>query len=59
MKGLSGIVIINGREPAEETAKKSEEENIPIMVSKMSAFELAGKLYAMGISGMKNDVKGV
>ncbi len=51
MKELSGIVIINGREPEEETVKKAEEEHIPIMVSKMTAFELSGKLYALGLSG--------
>ena len=59
MKGLSGIVIINGREPEEETIKKAEEENIPIMVSKLSAFELIGKLYILGISGIRNNVDGV
>ncbi|MFQ5867358.1 MAG: serine kinase [bacterium] len=51
MKELSGIVIINGREPEEETVKRAESENIPIMVSKMPAFELIGKLYSLGISG--------
>ncbi len=56
MKELSGIVIINGREPEEETIKKADEENIPIMVSKMSAFELIGKLYTLGISGIRNNV---
>ena len=56
MKELSGIVIINGREPEEETIKKADEENIPIMVSKMPAFELVGKLYTSGISGIRNNV---
>ncbi len=51
MKELSGIVIINNREPEEETVKKAEEEHIPIMVSKMTAFELSGKLYALSLSG--------
>ena len=51
MKGLSGIVIVNGREPEEETIKKAEVEKIPIMVSTLPAFELIGQLYAMGISG--------
>jgi len=55
MKGLTGIVIINGREPEEETIKKAEEENIPIMVSSMTAFELSGKLYALVLSGTKNN----
>jgi len=54
MKGLSGIVLINGREPQEETVAKAEEENLPIMVSQMTAFELSGRLYAM-LSGTKND----
>ncbi len=59
MKGLSGIVIINDREPEEVTINKAEIENIPIMVSKMPAFELIGKLYILGITGSKSNVKGV
>ena len=59
MKGLSGIVIINGREPEEDTVKKAEEENISIMVSKMTAFELSGKLYALSFSGTKNGDEGI
>ena len=59
MKGLSGIVIINGREPEEETVKKAEEENISIMVSTMTAFELSGKLYALIFSGTKNGAEGI
>ncbi len=59
MKELSGIVIINGRVPEEVTIKKANKENIPIMVSTMPAFELIGKLYTLGIAGMKSDVKGV
>ena len=59
MKGLSGIVIINGREPEEETVKKAEEENISILVSTMTAFELSGKLYALLFSGTKNDAEGI
>lgn len=59
MKGLSGIVIINGREPEEETIKKAQEENISILVSTMTAFELSGKLYALLFSGTKNDAEGI
>jgi len=59
MKGLSGIVIINDREPEAETVKKAEENGIPIMVSRMSAFELSGKLYALGLSGTKNGNEGI
>lgn len=55
MKELSGIIIINNREPEKETIQKANEENIPIMKSKMTTFELIGKLYTMGISGIKNE----
>lgn len=54
MKGISGIVLINSREPEEDTVKKAEDEQMPIMVSDLPAFELIGKLYSMGILGTRN-----
>ena len=45
LNDLAGILLVNGREPAAETKEKAETEGIPIIVSKMSAFELAGRLY--------------
>jgi predicted transcriptional regulator len=52
MKELAGIILTGGREPDSETLKKAEEEEIPILVSPLFTFEVAGKLYRMGISGM-------
>lgn len=51
MKNLAGIILVNNRCPEDETIKKAEDENIPIMVSKLSSFELIGKLYELGICG--------
>ncbi len=51
MKSLAGIVLINGRVPEPETVQKGEAEGIPIMVTDMPAFELAGRLFALGVSG--------
>ncbi len=59
MKGLAGIVMIGGREPQEDTLVKAKEENVAILLSKMPAFELSGKLYAMGLSGAKDNAEGV
>ena len=53
MKNLAGIVLVNGREPEEETLEKAEAENIVIMVTEMPTFELVGKLYELGIIGIK------
>jgi predicted transcriptional regulator len=46
---LAAIVLVDGREPDEETTRKAEEEGIPILVSKLPAFETIGKLHGMGI----------
>ncbi len=48
---LSAVILISGRQPEEDTARKAEEEDLPILVSEMSAFETIGKLHGMGISG--------
>ena len=50
IKELAGIVLVNNRQPTEETISKAEEEDIPIMISPLPAFELIGRLYNMGIS---------
>jgi len=52
MKELSGIVLVNGREPDEDTLEKAEAEGIPIMVSGLPAFELIGRLYGLGLRGV-------
>lgn len=52
LKGLSGIVLVNGRVPEEETIKKAETEGIPILVSELPAFEVVGRLHRLGISGV-------
>jgi predicted transcriptional regulator len=53
LKELAGIIIVNKRNPEEETIKKAKDEKIPIMTSNLTAFELVGKLYELGISGMR------
>ena len=52
MKELAGIILAGGREPDPNTLQKAEEEGIPVLVSPLFTFELVGKLYQMGISGM-------
>lgn len=54
-KGLAGIVLVQGRQPEKDTIEKAEEENIPLLVSDLSAFELVGRLYKAGIRGTEAD----
>jgi serine kinase of HPr protein (carbohydrate metabolism regulator) len=53
MKELAGIVLINGREPEAETLKRATQEDVPILVSPMPAFEVVGRLYQLGIAGKR------
>ena len=52
MTGLAGIILVNGREPEEETIAKAQAEGLPVMVSTLPTFELAGRLYNLGLRGM-------
>ena len=53
LKELAGIVIIGGKEPAAETLKKAEEEGVVVMTSTLPAFELAGRLFELGVRGIR------
>jgi len=50
-KQLAAIVLVNGREPAAETVQQAEKEGVPILGTPLSAFELVGKLYELGLKG--------
>ena len=54
MKDLSGIILIGGRKPEEETLVKAQSENMPVLTTPLPAFELAGRLYSLGITGIKD-----
>ncbi len=47
LKNLSGIIIVNKRQPEEETLEKAEAEKITIMTTTLPAFEVAGRVYQL------------
>ena len=51
LKELAGIILVNGRQPEQATLKKAEQENIPLLLTELSTFEIVGKLYELGIHG--------
>lgn len=51
LKELAGIVVIGGKEPTEETLDKARKEKVVILTSSLSAFELVGRLYEIGLRG--------
>jgi hypothetical protein len=51
LKEIAAIVLIHGREPQEDTVARAEAEGVVILVADLPAFELVGRLYAMGVTG--------
>ncbi|MCF8061667.1 MAG: serine kinase [Deltaproteobacteria bacterium] len=49
LREVAAVVLVNGREPDEDTKAKADEEGIPILTTGMSAFETAGLLYKAGV----------
>ncbi|HMA53721.1 MAG TPA: serine kinase [Acidobacteriota bacterium] len=51
LKDLAGIVLVNGREPAPETVEQAVREKVPLLGARSGTFDLAGRLYGLGIKG--------
>ncbi len=48
---LCGVIIVGGTQPDEDTVAKARAEQLPLYTSDMSAFDIAGRLYEMGVRG--------
>ncbi len=51
MREIAAVIFIKGRRPGQEVLKKADEMKLPLICSDMTAYELAGRLYKMGIPG--------
>lgn len=49
LKELAAILLANGLQADQETIAKADEEDIPLLVSSLPAYQLAGQLYKSGI----------
>lgn len=49
MLDLAGVVIAGGMEPDENTLEKSRDERVPLYTTDQSLFDVAGKLYELGL----------
>jgi predicted transcriptional regulator len=47
IKDLAGIIIVNGRQPDDETVQKAEEERLPLLVTEEPAFGITGRLHRL------------
>jgi hypothetical protein len=49
--GLSGVIFASGRRPDAGVIEKARAEKIPLLISKVSSFQIVGQLYSMGLRG--------
>jgi hypothetical protein len=49
LKELSAIIVVLNKEPDKDTIEKAEEEKINILKTPMTAYQVSGKLYELGI----------
>jgi len=49
LKELSAVILVGGRRPEERTMEKAEEEGLILLGSPLSTFELAGRIYELGV----------
>jgi len=49
--GLSAVIFTSGLSPEEAVREKATAEGLPLFATRESTFEVAGKLYALGLRG--------
>jgi len=49
LRDMAAIIVTGGQTPDDETLQKANQEGIPILLWSDSAYQLAGRLYAVGI----------
>ncbi len=55
LREMAAIVITGGQKPDEETLQKADQEGIPILLWPDSAYQLAGRLFSMGVGSPPTD----
>ena len=50
-KSLAGVIFPDGLEPESATLSKAKEKNIPVLKTSLSAFDITGQLFDLGIRG--------
>ncbi len=45
LKEHAGIILTQGREPDKDTIERASQEGIPLLVTELSGFEIAGRIY--------------
>lgn len=45
------VIVVNGRKPDQDMLERAREHQVTVLCTSLPAFEIAGRLYAMGLRG--------
>ena len=51
LAGLAAVIITGGAQPDAAMVKKASQEGIVVLVTELSSYEVAGRLYQLGVQG--------
>ena len=49
LRNMAAIIVTGGQTPDDETLEKANQEGIPLLLWPDSSYQLAGRLYSIGI----------
>ena len=52
-KGLAGVILPAGFRPDDEALGKARDKKLPVLLTELPAFEVAGRLYELGLRGVR------
>ena len=55
LREMAAVIITGGQKPDDETLQKANQEGIPILLSSDSAYQLAGRMYFMGVGNHQEE----
>lgn len=57
MADVAAIVLVRGKQPAQETVKLAEEENLALISTPYGMFEVCGRLHSAGLVSLEQPME--
>ncbi len=52
MKEVAAVILSGNRKPEDDVIEKANEEGVVVLSSELPTFEIAGRLYRLGVAGI-------
>ena len=59
MKELAAVILSAGKKPEPDALERARREGVPLLGSRLAAYEIVGRLCSLGIPGAGGNARGV